>query len=288
LPDELRPYTVKNKIPIDVITGPMSIYSRMNIGQMLEGVTSKIITKSETDILKYANDSQFISNELVKLSKISDLFNDNEYSLLIKQLADSISNDGTKREQFVASVRDLGLYFEAPNFTNFELKNLLKLAKQDFNIEPNENIVMPRKTLKFLKQKLDCDIDLPANDLIIKNIFTAPIYILKLKQEAKLRLNARDFGSYKVTSKQPTQGRGSGTLISQASRLGYMEFDALLSHGALQTVKEFRTVKSDSHNLKHDLALQFITSGKYKLPETHTTQSFTKMLIKSYIDFLNT
>jgi len=288
LPDKLRPYSLKDKTPIDLICGPITVYSRMNLGQILEGMVAKVVTNSEREILKNQNNATKISETVRKLSLFAKLFNDDSYESAIKQLSEQIKNSDRRKNQFLASIRNLGLYLEVPNFTNFKLDEMLSIIENKFNCQLNEDIVVPRKTLQFIKDKLKCDIELPKKDLILKNKFVAPVYTLKLKQEAKLRVSARDFGSYKSNSKQPSQGRNNGsTLIGQASKIGQMEFEALLSSNALRTVKEFRTVKSDSHNLKHDLALQEIISGEYILPNMKKSESSTRVLIDSYIKFLN-
>ena len=255
--------------------------------QIPEGMISKVITNSEEEILDNQDDAGKIAGIVRKLSPLARMFGDESYASAIEQLADQIKDNNRRKNQFLASIKNLGLYFEVANFTNFKLDELLKMVENDFNCKVNEDIVVPRKTLQYMREKMDCDVELPKTDLILRDKFVAPIYTLKLKQEAKQRLSARDFGSYKSTSKQPIQGRNNGTLISQASKIGQMEFEALLASGALRTVKEFRTVKCDSHNLKHDLALQEITTGKYNLPDMTKSESYTRVLIDNYIKFLN-
>jgi DNA-directed RNA polymerase beta subunit len=286
LPNELRPYTVDDKIPADIIVGPISVYARMNLGQILEGIVAKAIVKTETQILSNTDDREQISNCVEKLSILANLFGDYNYETAIKELSSQIRNDSRRKNQFIASVKNMGLYFEAPNFTNFKITDLTNIVTDVFNCKINEDVVIPRKTLQFLKQKLNCDIPIPAKDIILKNKFFAPIYTLKLKQEANQRISARDLGSYKRTSRQPVQGKRKGSLISQASKLGQMEFEGLIASGAMRTMKEFRAVKSDS-NLKSDLVMQYITTGKYNLPDMTENQSYTKLMIDKYIEFLN-
>jgi len=191
--------------------------------QIPEGMISKVITNSEEEILDNQDDAGKIAGIVRKLSPLARMFGDESYASAIEQLADQIKDNNRRKNQFLASIKNLGLYFEVANFTNFKLDELLKMVENDFNCKVNEDIVVPRKTLQYMREKMDCDVELPKTDLILRDKFVAPIYTLKLKQEAKQRLSARDFGSYKSTSKQPIQGRNNGTLISQASKIGQME-----------------------------------------------------------------
>ena len=87
---------------------------------------------------------------------------------------------------------------------------------------------------------------------ILNDILTLPIYMLKLKQEASSKISSRDFGSYKSSSKQPQQGRSKNGVIANGSRLGQMEFDALLAHNVDRAIRELRTVKNESKTLNKE------------------------------------
>jgi DNA-directed RNA polymerase beta subunit len=286
LPNELRPYTLKNKTPIDCIVGPISVISRMNYGQVPEGVVAKVITHVEKCIKA---DFGQTSPMLRKLSDISNILGDNLYSQRIGNLCNEIDHDPVRREEFIASVRDLGLYFEAPNFANYDQNELTNYIDEKFDIQPNEAIVYTREMLDYMKNELKLyDLSIPKEDLVIKSIFTVPIYMLKLKQEAAGRVSCRDFGNYKSTNKQPIQGRNKDGSIGQGSKLGQMEFDGLLAHNVPSAVKELRTVKNDSQAAKIDITTQIISTNTYHLPEiTNDSFSPTKEIIEACMKFLN-
>ena len=122
----------------------------------------------------------------------------------------------------------------------------------------------------------------------LDNVYAAPIYTLKLKQEASGRLSSRDFGNYKATNHQPVQGKNKDGNIGQGRRLGHMEFDGLFAHNCPRTITELRTVKNDNRGLKTELTQQILTTGDYNLPSTcQSSASYTKLTIDSLIDFLN-
>lgn len=52
-------------------------------------------------------------------------------------------------------------------------------------------------------------------------------------------------------------------------------------------MKELRTVKNDSKELKINMTNQIITSGTYNMPENNTVVNYTKTIIEDYMKFLN-
>jgi len=65
-----------------------------------------------------------------------------------------------------------------------------------------------------------------------------------------------------------------------------MEFDGILGHNCVRAMKELRTVKNDSQELKVDLVEQIVNDGVYLLPEDTEQTGYTKALIDSMIKFL--
>jgi len=116
----------------------------------------------------------------------------------------------------------------------------------------------------------------------LENIFCAPIYIQKLSKLVSKIINARDFGSVKSITRQPTKGRASGG----GSRVGQMELEALLASGCDLAVKEILSVKSDWSAGKKDLIRQLVINGEYKLPENRTIKSRTKEVVDVQIGYL--
>jgi hypothetical protein len=239
---------------------------------------SKTVRQVEEDILLNNYDS------LPKLVKMAKLFNNNEYADKINTLYTDIKSDSHIQRQFYKSVRDHGLYFEADSFIQCDVTDMMNFTENEFNISPIEPVRIPRDTFVYMRDKLGIsDVDIPKNDVVYDNLFTGCVYENKLMHEAAGKITVRDFGSYKKTTSQPTQGRGEG---ANASRIGGMEFEALISAGMLNTIKELRTVKSDARTAKSALVSQIISNGKYDLPDTKGS-SKTKLLIDSLIKFVH-
>lgn len=282
LPDELMPETVNTNKKMDIIISPISIFSRMIFGQLLENIVSKSIVSAEEEIKQSfkKQDKQSIKETLYKLSTIAEILNENKYCEDIQNLANDIVENNDIYHKFVSSVNQLGLYFEVPNFTNFDISKLLKHINTNFkNAEIIEPIRIKKETFEYMKNKLEIDVEIPDEDIIYNHLFSAPTYFLKLRHEALGKLTCRDFGSYKSTNQQPIQGhkRGGGS-----SKLGQMEIDGLIASGLLNAIVEIFTVKSDAKNLKHNLVSQILTNGVYNIPDI-SRNSYTKTLIESLI-----
>jgi len=281
LPNELMPQYINTDRTIDIIINPISIFSRMIFGQIIENIVSKTILSAEESILKNIQSKDHIAKVLIKISKMAELFGNTEYAYKIIELAHSITTNDDVYNRFINSISQIGLYFEAPNFTNFQINELLKYIDNNFS---NSNIIEPirikRETFKYMKQKLKLEIDIPNDDIIYNHLVSGPTYFLKLKHESQKKITCRDFGSYKMSNQQPIQGhqRGGGS-----SKLGQMEIDGLIASNIISGVKEIFTVKSDAKHLKHDLVSQILSTGSYNLPEL-SKSSYTKQLITSLID----
>lgn len=299
LPDELRPIAMDSNKPIDMLVGPISVIARMNYGQIPEGYISKVICHVEDQI---KSNPESTSHWLYHLSGLANVLGDSVYADSIMHLSTHIDHDEHLKRQFLNSVRDVGLYFEAPNFASFDDTELTDRVDKSFGVRPNEPLLYKRELIEYMYEKLgldkeECDsffksnacVELPNKDVIIKDILAVPIYMLKLKQEASSKITSRDFGSYKSSSKQPQQGRSKDGSVANSSRLGQMEFDALLAHSADNAIRELRTVKNESKALKKDLIVQMTNTGEYHMPSTNaTTSSAIKSIIAAQISFINT
>ncbi|CFW92830.1 DNA-directed RNA polymerase subunit beta [endosymbiont DhMRE of Dentiscutata heterogama] len=74
-----------------------------------------------------------------------------------------------------------------------------------------------------------------------KNIYNGYIYTIKLNHMVADKFHARNVGPYSLIYQQPVKGRSQ----NGGQRLGGMEFDCLLSHGAAFNISESSGAKSD-------------------------------------------
>jgi len=197
IPDDLRPKTYITNHPIDCMVLPISVLSRMNFGQVPECIISKMVYKANLDIKQHPSKTEEV---LDKLYKITKKMNNDQYAIEIDELKYNMIRTPGLRQQFLDSVDKYGLYYEAPNFAYFDQNEVTKEIEQQFNIPINEAIVMKKELLETIREDMqEPELPLPNTDtIILKNIFTGPIYMLKLKQDSASRVTCRDFGTYKA------------------------------------------------------------------------------------------
>lgn len=283
IPDELRPFNTHTKEPIDLILGPLSIYSRMIFGSVLDGLLMKTVAHCEKEILTHKN-ANFTAETLYKLSNISNILNNPEYSEEIKTLSYLLKSNPEVFNEFITSIKNGGMYFEVPDFCKTDIHKLQQFIKEEFDITTNDSITIKKELFEFVKEKYNFNVDIPDEDIVYPNIYNAPMYVLKLKQLSPSKFTVRDVGGYSQASRQPTKdiyGQNKG------SHLGSMEFDALIAHNNMHSIKEFHTIKSDCNKeTKENLVTQIITKGSYEMPK-YKVVSYIKMIIDSLMTFLN-
>jgi DNA-directed RNA polymerase beta subunit len=282
IPDELRPYNHITKEPIDIILGPLSVYARSNFSTVLEGLLAKTISYCEHKILEKHN-PEFTHSILLKLSNISNILYNHKYAEELLNLSNLIKIDHDVHQSFINSIVTGGLFFEVPNFCNINIYELQQYIKTEFNITSNDAIVINNQLFDFVREKLNLDIETPGESIVYNNIFNSPMYILKLQQLAASKFTVRDFGLYSSASKQPIE---DGNRQNRGSHVGSMEFDALIAHNNLNTIREFHTVKSDSIDMKEHLVHQMTTNERYEVPQ-YKSESYTKLIIDSLMTFLS-
>jgi DNA-directed RNA polymerase subunit beta len=211
LPDELRPIAIESNEPIDVVFNPFSVYSRMNLGQILNGSVAKTV--------KYCD--QHIRQNPDQVKEVIEWLNDNiiyhlsenkDYHTRVeKDIVNQLDNIEFK-EKFIDNIKDQHLFIEGPSFSHINLKELNKNL-----INSNESMLIKKETIKYVKDKLKLKSDFVINtDVIRENIYCVPMYVNKLFKLTKNIINSRDFGLVKDVTQQPVRGRARGG----GSRLG--------------------------------------------------------------------
>jgi len=275
LPDELRPVAVESNIPLDLIFNPFAVFSRMNLGQILEGIVGKSVmycdNKIRTQPEKTAETIKWLNESVIKH------IDSDYYNRIDKEIITNLENNNEFKQKFINKVTETNLFVEAPCFAEINIKDLLKTAKPY-----RESVLLKKELIKYMKQKLKVDVQLPNEDVTLKNIFCAPMYIQKLYKMTKKIMNARDLGSVKAITQQPLKGRARGG----GSKIGQMELESMIANGTDLAIKEFLSVKSDWKEGKSDLIKQLVTTGEYHLPEDRTVKSRTREVVDVQLSFL--
>jgi len=211
LPDELRPIAMNTNKPIDLVFNPFGIFSRMNLGQLLEALVGKSVMYCNEHIKNHPeNTKQTISWLNESVLKHIDL---DYYHRIKNEIIDNL-DDEAFRTIFVETINKSNLFVEAPGFAEVDIKNLLKGS-----IDYKETVLLKKDLIKYMKQKIKIETPFPDEDIYLKNILCAPIYIQKLSKLVSKIINARDFGAIKAISRQPTKGRARGG----GSRVGLIQ-----------------------------------------------------------------
>ncbi|MGX7582875.1 DNA-directed RNA polymerase subunit beta [Candidatus Vidania fulgoroideorum] len=214
LPEYEMPFT-KNGVPCDIILNPLSISSRMNIGQIIETKLGLIIFVIKLK-LKYF----ILKNKIDDLKKIIYVL----YKKKFKKNKDVI---------FFSKKIIKNIIFEINPFNNIK-KKIRKISR----------IIFDNKIRRFLsldKSNEKLDLINPKNGEILKKISFGYMYYLKLYHMVDNKIHARSIGPYSLITQQPLKGKSN----FGGQRLGEMEVWALEAYGAANTIIEMITVKSD-------------------------------------------
>jgi DNA-directed RNA polymerase subunit beta len=276
IPDELRPIAKYSNTPIDLIFSPFSVFSRMNVAQIIEGLVSKNIWMADKYIKSYPNEMHdsisWINENIIKY------FNNNIYYNNVSNFLNNIKNDKLLYNKVYNNIKENNLFIEAPDFSAINIREIYKNS-----IPLKENVILSKDLLQFIKEKLHVNKFDVNNNIELNNIMCSPIYIMKLYKLVNHLYNSRDIGQLSQLTKNPTRGRANGG----GSRLGQMELEAIIAHGAQNVLKEFMTVKSDYSEMKSDLIDQLVKTGEYKLNLDYKKHiGGSKKVVKKFIEFL--
>lgn len=84
-----------------------------------------------------------------------------------------------------------------------------------------------------------------TGEMIDMEIFIGPVYYIRSKLMVEDKINYRDTGSRTLLTHQPLEGRSAGGGL----RIGEMERDALIGHGASAFIQESFMKRSDEHDV---------------------------------------
>ncbi|AUG34047.1 DNA-directed RNA polymerase subunit beta [Candidatus Hodgkinia cicadicola] len=206
--------------PIDVVLNPLSVPSRMNLGQVLEAHLGLISYKWGLEfkhILKLhdqlnGNDSVI---ELARL-KLSELYPDSDFSC-----CDAVS--------VMEAVR------ETCEGARFACHPFVKLS------EPGVKSLFKRVGLKNDASAQIKLYDGRTGSPFDRKVTVGSMYVLKLNHMVDDKMHARSTGPYSIVTQQPLKGKAN----KGGQRLGEMEVWALQAYGVAFLLREALSVKSD-------------------------------------------
>ena len=137
----------------------------------------------------------------------------------------------------------LGTCIDGTPFTVNDYTNITDLLQTKFGLEKNGNEVLYNG---IYGTQMECD------------IFFGPTYYERLKHMVADKMNYRNTGPITNKTRQPTKGRGNGGGL----RIGEMERDSVLAHGATNFLKESLLERSDIYEFNVNKKTGFIADKK--------------------------
>lgn len=128
---------------------------------------------------------------------------------------------------------NMGTCIDGTPFNNNNYDELIDTLESNFGLERNGDEVLYNG---FNGGQMEC------------SIFFGPTYYERLKHMVADKINYRTLGPITNKTRQPTQGRGNGGGL----RIGEMERDSILAHGATCFLKESLMERSDIYEFKVD------------------------------------
>lgn len=240
---------------VDICINPLGIISRMNVGQVFEANLAMSLNDLKQDLKKKVID-KLDQNEIKKYLfdyiKIIDNTNEKWYSNQFEEQLRQIEID----EKFIEQ---------------------LSLIQPPFE---SSNLEMILKAMEYTKTKAEYKIFDPSlQQHLLNSICVGFIYFFRMVHIAEHKLAARGIAMYNRKTLQPPGGRKN----QGGQRLGEMESNCLISHGALQNLSEFITTKSDCIDLKNQYIKSIIDSRHIKDESNLSKVPETVNLLKNYL-----
>lgn len=134
---------------------------------------------------------------------------------------------------------NVGSCIDGTPFSNTDYSDLFTLLENKYGLESTGNEILYNG---FNGRQMEC------------SIFFGPTYYERLKHMVADKINYRTTGPITNKTRQPTQGRGNGGGL----RIGEMERDSVLAHGATAFLKESLMERSDIYEFAVDKETGFI------------------------------
>ena len=255
---------------LDILFNPIAVINRMNPGttyEMYSGLIAKTLAR------------RIVNMGFTKTQKAIDLVTAVYQSMdrtpnkvLSSNIIKAFSNLNNKQyTEFINSVIDDGYVMPiyAPQFK-----------------EPTKEMI--RDTLKLLSLKEKYYLELPEwHCKTLEPVAVGYLYYKKLEQQAAYKQSVRSTGKYNSTTGQATAGKAQGG----GQRVGEMDSYAIISHGAINVLRELFGPLSDDKKTKDEIISDIINNGSaaYREPRNSGTTNrmkvfMTGMMIQNDLD----
>ena len=243
LPDNLMPHLPDGRA-IEVIYPNLCVIGRMNVGQLHELASSRIMLKATeilTDLYNKKAGRTAIENFIIDLYQSMDGTDNKIYSSKIAQNLRSMNS--IEFDKYIQDAIKSKLKLIVAPFQGDSLDQILAAAKK-FGVTFCEYLTIPELGPKAkTRYPVACGI----------------MYFQRLEQIAELKSHARNIGRVVKTTLNPT--RGKARLGGQ--RMGEMDSWCLLSYGTegKEILKQMYAVSADNLDVKRQVISDIIKNG---------------------------
>jgi len=238
---------------VDICINPLSIISRMNVGQLFELHLSKSLEDLKTNLLKMikaGKGQRTLRKYLLDYIDIIDRTEDKWYSKQFKEQLGEVTED---------IVNNLCL-IQAPfeSVTDDMVKNAMEYTETPYKVPIYDPI--SKTTLQ-------------------QEVAVGYMYFFRMVHIAENRLAARGIASYARRTLQPLGGRKN----KGGQRMGEMETACIIAHDGKVNLSEFLTTKSDCIDLKNQYIRKMMETDFTKEPEEISAVPESVKLLNSYL-----
>lgn len=214
LPIEDMPY-FEDGTPIDLVLNPLSVPSRMNVGQVMEthlGWAAKGLGQQIAQLLEEAKERESIKDKLRRI------YNQFEFDKYFKDA------DSEELDELIADFKE-GIHVGSPVFDGAEEAEIRSFLEEAGVSPTGQSTLYDGRTGEPFHQ----------------TVTVGSMYLLKLHHLVDDKIHARSIGPYSLVTQQPLGGKAQ----FGGQRLGEMEVWTMEAYGAAYALQEFLTVKSD-------------------------------------------
>ncbi|MGX7585729.1 DNA-directed RNA polymerase subunit beta [Candidatus Vidania fulgoroideorum] len=254
VPDKDMPFTTYGRV-CDIILNPLSIASRMNLGQLMEMKVGLLIFGIK-----------IVIKSLLRMGRVKKMI-DIIYALIGRRLRDK-----SAIEYAMELVNNIMV--ESNPFCKQDLKKIRSISRMIFDNEIMKPLLIENDEKVTLIN--------PDDGCFYKNPVTfGYMYFLKLYHMVANKIHARSVGPYSLITQQPLRGKSN----FGGQRVGEMEVWALEAYGAANILIEMMTVKSDDISGRKDMYNNIIKNSKsYRINRPEAFHTLVKELNALGID----
>ncbi len=252
LPEEDMPY-LPDGTPVDLCLNPLSVPSRMNMGQILEthlgliarvldlefvspifsGMDHSVVWDGLRQVLERLADQALRSYAITELNRFGDWVtidgetNGDLESAIVAQLAQRSAEELEQLAEWLGADEDRTKSPTRPQRAKAILEQARRNSSRLAQLDPDTG-----QTVLY---------DGRTGEPFNKSVTIGYMYILKLLHLVEDKIHARSTGPYSLVTQQPLGGKAQ----FGGQRFGEMEVWALEAYGAAHTLQEILTIKSD-------------------------------------------